>query len=822
MKIRNELAKHLSVVIILLLTNHPAQVAADGFSVNGGGQQTGTVVGAGSGNDNVIASGTFAGTYNQNSGNGGARETVTINSDAVITPPSGSGVGNPWAQANSNPPYTNHFNGLVEIHQGTLDNSGTVNATFSSLPASTVLYGLDGYVNGGNPSQTNQSYDFGIGVLAWCGNENSYGSTTINNNSGATIRGIATGGSREYAMGIYAIESGGSGTDITINNYGTVDGEVTNCDGTAAGIVGYNSCYGSYGGMVITNYSGGICSATAPYYTSGIYANSYFGPVTVVNNGTATANSTGGQQGATANQAYGAAIDVFTYDSGSRSPIYCQNTGSATATTTGGTTQWCYGIFLWTEGGSMTFDNSGTVSATSTSASGAGVDAIYCGGNNGPVLVINSGMITGNAGPQGGWGLGVETDGSEPMTILNSGSISHNNGLGLAIFASYGTAVISNTGSIYGGLEGISAETFNGNITIYDTGSIQSGGNAIKLGTNNDTVYISGLPTITGAMDGGGGSNTLIFQLNGTLQYVNGTNATQGTNLSAYSLGTSGSILVSGKTYSWANFHVSGNTTAYMGSLPPQVTIPLANPGFETRGGGVAIGNTKLTGGFGPPGNTLDGWLDTGTSYSDSGVDYNGNNNFTAHNGSHAAFCKGGDPGGYQIAPGYQMQLEDTVTLTWWAKSTYQNAQQTVQLFGAVGTNSTYSSLTPLAGLTGTLGGNANNAAYSQYALIYVAGTNDVGKYVAVSFSNPNASGSGGQNWAAWDDFNLSVALSDFTVAPSPGIQHSGSNLQINWPYGTLLQATNIIGPWTTNTAAPPSCTITPVGPSMFFRIQLP
>ena len=60
MKIRNELAKHLSAVIILLLTNHPAQVAADGFSVNGGGQQTGTVVGAGSGNDNVIASGTFA------------------------------------------------------------------------------------------------------------------------------------------------------------------------------------------------------------------------------------------------------------------------------------------------------------------------------------------------------------------------------------------------------------------------------------------------------------------------------------------------------------------------------------------------------------------------------------------------------------------------------------------------------------------------------------------------------------------------------------------------------------------------------------------
>ena len=821
MKIRNELAKHLSAVIILLLTNHPAQVAADGFSVNGGGQQTGAVVGAGSGNDNVTASGTFAGSYSQNSGNGGARETVTINSDAVITPPSGNGVANPWAQVNSNPPYTNHFNGLVEIHQGTLDNSGTINATFSSLPASTVLYGLDSYVNGGNPSQMNQSYDFGIGVLAWCGNENSYGSTTINNNSGAAIRGIATGGSQEYAMGIYAIESGGSGTDITINNYGTVDGEVTNCDGTAAGIVGYNSCYGSYGGMVITNYSGGICSATAPYYTSGIYANSYFGPVTVVNNGAATANSTGGQQGATANQAYGAAIDVFTYDSGSRSPIYCQNTGSATATTTGGTTQWCYGIFLWAEGGSMTLDNSGTVSATSTSASGAGVKTVYCGGNNGTVWVNNSGTITGNAGPQGGWGLGVEADNSEHITVINSGSISHNNGLGLAVFAGYGPAVISNTvsASIYGGLEGISTETFNGSVTIYNSGSIQSGGNAIGLGTNNDTVYLLGLPTVNGTMNGGGGNNALIFQLDGMLQWVNGSIPTSGTNLSAYSLGTSGSIVVSGKTYSWANFNVSGSVTGVSTSPPPQVIIPLVNPGFETRGGGVAIGNTKLAGGFGAPGNTLDGWLDTGTSYTDSGVDYTGDNNFTAHGGSHAAFCDGGDPGGYQIAPGYQMQLGDTLTLTWWAKSTWQNAQQLVQLLSATATNTPYSSLTVLANRTGTLTGNANNAPYTPYLLTYVAGANDVGKYVAVSFSNPK---SGGNNWAAWDDFSLSVPLADFTVAPSPGIQHSGSNLQINWPYGTLLQATNIIGPWTTNPAAPPSCTITPVGPSMFFRIQLP
>ena len=251
---------------------------------------------------------------------------------------------------------------------------------------------------------------------------------------------------------------------------------------------------------------------------------------------------------------------------------------------------------------------------------------------------------------------------------------------------------------------------------------------------------------------------------------------------------------------------------------PTLVTIALVNPGFETRGGGSAIGNTKLTGGFGSPGNTLDGWLDTGTPYTDSGIDYTGDNNFTAHGGTHAAYCVGGDPGGYQIEPRYQMKPGDTLTLSWWAKSTYNGGQQTVQLLGAAATNTPYASLTLLTNRTDILTGNANNAAYVPYSLTYTAAAADAGNYVAFSFRNPN---SAGNNWTAWDDFRLTVPLSDFTAAPSPSIQPSGSNLQIAWPYGTLLQSTNINGPWTTNNATSPYM-VTPTGPAVFFRTQLP
>lgn len=51
-------------------------------------------------------------------------------------------------------------------------------------------------------------------------------------------------------------------------------------------------------------------------------------------------------------------------------------------------------------------------------------------------------------------------------------------------------------------------------------------------------------------------------------------------------------------------------------------------------------------------------------------------------------------------------------------------------------------------------------------------------------------------------------------------IQPAGSNLVLTWPQGTLLQATNLMGPWVTNSAASPNLVLA-TNAQMFFRLQL-
>jgi hypothetical protein len=80
------------------------------------------------------------------------------------------------------------------------------------------------------------------------------------------------------------------------------------------------------------------------------------------------------------------------------------------------------------------------------------------------------------------------------------------------------------------------------------------------------------------------------------------------------------------------------------------------------------------------------------------------------------------------------------------------------------------------------------------------------------------------------------VAVFDYTMTPaqiaqlySTGalppnvtltIQWVGSNLQLTWSQGTLLQAPSVTGPWTTNNASSPY-TVTPSGAGMFYRVQV-
>ena len=78
------------------------------------------------------------------------------------------------------------------------------------------------------------------------------------------------------------------------------------------------------------------------------------------------------------------------------------------------------------------------------------------------------------------------------------------------------------------------------------------------------------------------------------------------------------------------------------------------------------------------------------------------------------------------------------------------------------------------------------------------------------------------------------VAVYDFALSPDQVARHyglatsptldisrSGSQVQITWSQGVLLQASDLTGPWTTNGAASPFL-LTPASGRQFFRVQAP
>jgi hypothetical protein len=77
------------------------------------------------------------------------------------------------------------------------------------------------------------------------------------------------------------------------------------------------------------------------------------------------------------------------------------------------------------------------------------------------------------------------------------------------------------------------------------------------------------------------------------------------------------------------------------------------------------------------------------------------------------------------------------------------------------------------------------------------------------------------QNEADGHGYMSCVIVRHLLVPPSPTIQKSGSNLLLNWQIGSLLEATNLTGPWLTNTDPAP-ITIAPAAPRQFFRVQVP
>jgi fibronectin type 3 domain-containing protein len=435
----------------------------------------------------------------------------------------------------------NHFCGNTWISNSmTFTNSGSLIYNTSTLPAST------GPLNGGRSGD----YWYGIGVLV----DGSDGAT-INNNSGGTIQGIVTGSGQGEAAGIYSVQN------VTVNNSGIIDAQFQNNDGDAYGV------YVDSGQASITNNAGATISATAPYYVEGVQAGQL---ATVVNNGTITATATGGTQGDTANNCNVDGVGLFAYCTDGSCALYVENNGTITASSTAGSSVTNRGdaVVLWGEGAPTTFRNTGLVTPSMAGGSQGEIDGIYEGSDNADVSFYNSGTFSQTVNGVAVW-LEQDSDVGD-MRIDNSGIIRSTQTWSIELGAysdgnTSGHCYVTNTGSITGGWLGLAWPTAGG-FTFYDSGDIHVGLN--WLGGNAD-VHVFGLPTIDPAINnyGSGGSN-LVFNLIGTLQKVNG-NAASGTNLSAFSLGSSGNIVVSGKTYGWNNFSTVSGTVRPMGSVPP-------------------------------------------------------------------------------------------------------------------------------------------------------------------------------------------------------------------------------------------------------------
>jgi CxxC motif-containing protein (DUF1111 family) len=200
------------------------------------------------------------------------------------------------------------------------------------------------------------------------------------------------------------------------------------------------------------------------------------------------------------------------------------------------------------------------------------------------------------------------------------------------------------------------------------------------------------------------------------------------------------------------------------------VPITLVNPSFEFNTTGVVF-TTKTTAGFNVSGYSVAGWLDSGSTYVNSGVDYAGDAGNVAESGSVFAYCDSGDSGAYQITS-YQMESGNPVTLTWWAKSTWGSSGQVVTLLGASSSTSSFSSLTTLATSTAALNNVGVGGAYTQYTLTYTPTAANAGQYLAVAFKT---AGTAGGSWAAFDAFSLSVvannegavSAANSTISPS-------------------------------------------------------
>ena len=243
-------------------------------------------------------------------------------------------------------------------------------------------------------------------------------------------------------------------------SWGGSVGVITGADITTSGADGIHE-YGSTSAS-LTNTGTITTNVTAP---DAIAAEiSAYGDVTVVNNGTINAYSTGAN----------AVTALSAYSIHGAVSVDNQSAGTITATAQGGNA-----IALYSSAyGNDVVTNEGSITASSVNGVAVGVIALAYKGN---ASVTNTGTISATSTNYQAVGL-IADAGSGTATVANSGTVSatgsQDQAIGIAASSALGSSV-TNSGhvyatSTYGESVGIQAVATKGNASITNTGSIAS------------------------------------------------------------------------------------------------------------------------------------------------------------------------------------------------------------------------------------------------------------------------------------------------------------------------------------------------------------
>ena len=268
--------------------------------------------------------------------------------------------------------------GNTDITGNTFNNSASLSVTLNNLS------NTSGYINvAAAVLEYEPNVGYGVGVVR------------VSNGTSGTMQGI-TSDTGSWAAGFWSDQIYGdpAAPELIVDNYGTMNAQANNSTGSAFGFHNYNL----YGGLNLTNESGATCSGTAKGSAGGIDSLCYYGAINFVNNGTATGASSGVNVGCVTP----IGLNLYTFDSTNRAPIYCENNGYISGAATGGQTNSPFGTRVWAQGGKMTLINRGTFKGTTWGGGGFNqAVGVYCGSNVGDDWVVNTGQMIAEGGPVG-------------------------------------------------------------------------------------------------------------------------------------------------------------------------------------------------------------------------------------------------------------------------------------------------------------------------------------------------------------------------------------------------------------------------------------